>query len=222
MEAIRTLYLLFLADNKKERFDMILEPLQAITQLALISYCPNGSKLSISNNLLTIQIPSWSQGVMRTYNHDKKDDLFFLFSVISRFNKFYSYLSERNDETSGLFLLLIELSKIGIDSIIQTYSRGENAHLLHTLRMYRTLLDKPDAFTIKPSTNANEPREDIDDVFIRITELYTDEHLKIIYNIFCLIKSNPEDYDTYMNALNYAMNPVNKKIKKWINDNIVF
>ena len=45
MEAIRTLYLLFFADNKKERFDMILEPLQAITQLALISYCPNGSKL---------------------------------------------------------------------------------------------------------------------------------------------------------------------------------
>ena len=180
MEAIRTLYLLFMADKKKERFDMILEPLQAITQLALISYCPNGSKLSISNNLLTIQIPSWSQGVMRTYNHDKKDDLFFLFSVISRFNKFYSYLSDKNDETSGLFLLLIELSKIGIDSIIQTYSRGENAHLLHTLRMYRTLLDNPDAFSIKPSNTVNEKnetREDIDDVFIRITELYSNEHL---------------------------------------------
>lgn len=222
MEAVRTLYLLFMADNKKERFDMILEPLQAITQLALISYCPNGSKLSISNNLLTIQIPSWSQGVMRTYNHDKKDDLFFLFSVISRFNKFYSYLCDENIETSNLFKLLIELSKVGIDSIIQTYSRAENAHLLHTLRMYRTLLDKPDAFSIKPSKSDNETQEDIDDVFIKITELYTNEHLQIIYNIFTLIKANPEDYDSYMKALNCAMEPVNRKIKKWINNNIVF
>jgi hypothetical protein len=226
MDALKTFYFLFLADKKKERFDMILEPLQAITQLALISFCPVGSKLSISNNLLTIQIPSWSQGVLRTYNHDKKDDLFFLFSVISRFNKFYAYLNSREDETSDLFDSLIDLSKAGIDSIIQTYSRGEHAHLLHTLKMYRALLDKPDAFSTDSSTNSSdkkgETQDNIDDVFIRITDLYSEEHLKIIYNIFCLIQENPEDYLTYMSALNSAMTPVNVNIKKWINDHIVF
>ena len=36
----------FIKNDKKERFDMILEPLQSIIQLALISYCPIGSKLS--------------------------------------------------------------------------------------------------------------------------------------------------------------------------------
>jgi len=228
MEALRTFYCLFMADKKKERFDMILEPLQAICQLAMISFCPVGSKLSISNNLLTIQIPSWSQGVMRTYNHDKKDDLFFLFSVISRFNKFYIYLNSKPDEVGDLFELLIELSKSGIDSIIQTYSRGENAHLLHTLKMYRTLLDKPDAFNIRQNSSStssqdkNDTHEDIDDVFVRITELYSEEHFKIIYNIFSLIQESPEDYLTYMNSLNNAMEPINRKIKKWINDNIVF
>ena len=226
MEAIKTFYYIFMADRKKERFDMILEPLQAITQLALISFCPIGSKLSISNNLLTIQIPSWGQGVMRTYNHDKKDDLFFLFSVISRFNKFYAYLNSKQDDIGDLFNLMIELSKLGIDSIIQTYSRGDNAHLLHTLKMYRTLLDRPDAFIPKVSLSGdndkNETQDDIDDVFIRITDIYSEEHFKIIYNIFSLIQDNPEDYLTYMNALNSVMEPVNRKIKKWINDNIVF
>ena len=91
MEALKSLYNLFYAD-KKERVEMVLEPLQAMTQLAIMTYCPVGSKLSISNNLLCIQIPSWSQSVTRSYNHDKKDDLFFLFSVINRFNSFYLFL----------------------------------------------------------------------------------------------------------------------------------
>ena len=46
----------FIKNDKKERFDMILEPLQSIIQLALISYCPIGSKLSIVNNILQIQL----------------------------------------------------------------------------------------------------------------------------------------------------------------------
>lgn len=140
----------FFKNDKKERFDMILEPLQAIIQLALMSYCPIGSKLSIVNNILQIQIPTWSQGVTRSLNQDKKDDLFFLFSVINRFNKFYSYMRKRGGELSELYNILNELCKKGIDRIIQTYSRGENnVHLLHTLKMYRTMLENPDFFIEK-------------------------------------------------------------------------
>lgn len=140
----------FFKNDKKERFDMILEPLQAIIQLALMSYCPIGSKLSIVNNILQIQIPTWTQGVTRSLNQDKKDDLFFLFSVINRFNKFYSYMRKRGGELSELYNILNELCKKGIDRIIQTYSRGENnVHLLHTLKMYRTMLENPDFFIEK-------------------------------------------------------------------------
>ena len=82
------------SEKKKERFDIILEPLQAVTQLALLSFCPKGSKLTIANNLLTIQEPSWVQGMWRSYNNDTKEDLFFLFNAIVRFNRFYSYLKQ--------------------------------------------------------------------------------------------------------------------------------
>ena len=40
---------------KKERSDMILEPLQVMIQLALLSYTPVGTKVSVSGNLLQIQ-----------------------------------------------------------------------------------------------------------------------------------------------------------------------
>ena len=52
MDKLLSFYNFFKADKKKERFDIILEPLQAITQLSLLAFCPYGSKLTISNNLL--------------------------------------------------------------------------------------------------------------------------------------------------------------------------
>ena len=241
MEALKSLYNLFYAD-KKERVEMVLEPLQAMTQLATMTYCPVGSKLSISNNLLCIQIPSWSQSVTRSYNHDKKDDLFFLFSVINRFNSFYLFLRNKQGKTSELFDILVEMSKSGLDKIIHTYSRGggDYTHLLQTLKMYRKMLERPDVFTEKSSSindkssgivNSehykekkieNEKDKNIDGIFVKISELYTEEHLSIIYNTLKLIKKHPEDCVTYMNGLNYIFTPINTEIKKWINEHLIF
>ena len=89
MDKLLSLYNFFKTDKRKERFDIILEPLQAITQLALMAFCPYGSKLTISNNLLFIQSANWGQGMLRSFNNDKRDDLFYLFNSIIRFNKFY-------------------------------------------------------------------------------------------------------------------------------------
>ena len=74
METIKILYNALISDRSKERFEMILEPLQAISQLAFLSYCPVGSKLSISDNVLYIQEPGWGQTISRSYYLDKKED----------------------------------------------------------------------------------------------------------------------------------------------------
>ena len=142
MEGIKIIYKTILNDSKrKERFEMILEPLQSIIQLALISFCPSGSKLSISNNLLLIQTPSWSQSFARSYNQDTRDDLIFLFSVINRFHKFYGELFTQTGELIELYSLLIRLCKKGIDKISQTYSNSLNGALFQTLKMYRIMID---------------------------------------------------------------------------------
>ena len=92
-------YNIIKSDKRKERFDIILEPLQAITQLSLIAFCPTGSKLTLNNNLLFIQTPNWRQGIIRSFQNDKRDDLFFLFNVINRFNKFYgNFTNDKNDK----------------------------------------------------------------------------------------------------------------------------
>ena len=80
--------------KKKERFEMILEPLQAILQLALLSFCPKGTKITINQNILQLQMPYYTQGILRWYQNDNKDDLFYLFYVCKRFSRFYGHLKQ--------------------------------------------------------------------------------------------------------------------------------
>ena len=75
--------------TRKERSDMILEPLQVMVQLALLSESPIGTKVSVSDNILQLHPPSWTQGVWRWYNSDGKDDLYYLFHAIRRYYKWY-------------------------------------------------------------------------------------------------------------------------------------
>ena len=215
-------------ERKKERFDIILEPLQAVTQLALISFCPKGSKLTISNNLLSIQEPTWFQGLLRSYNQDGKEDLFFLFNAIIRFNKFYIFLKRESDEFCDLFDLLIQLSKRGIDKLLQTYSAIEQPALLHTLQLYRVLLDKPNLLTdheeveINKRHGLNTTSNNMDDIFINIRNIYSSHEYIILYQSLILLEKNPEHYNTYLQGINTMFSPSYNKIQKWISDNIVF
>jgi hypothetical protein len=221
METIKMLYSTFTYDRTKERFEMILEPFQAMTQLALLSYYPCGSKISITNNILQIQEPFWTQGVIRKYNADKKDDLVFLFSVIKRFYHFYGFLLTKNNKTKQLFETIIELCKAGLDKLIQTYSKSDTANLTQTLKMYKALLDKPDAFNI-PLEDTNSDIKNVDDIFKQIVSLYDDSHYIIVLNTLMLLNKYPENYINYLNSINSLMENVNVNIRKWICDNIVF
>ena len=79
--------------QQKERQDMILEPLQVMIQLSLVSHCPLGTKVSISNNILHIQKPTVSQGIVRWWFGDNKDDLYYLLPFV--------------DSTYGIKLMVI-------------------------------------------------------------------------------------------------------------------
>lgn len=165
---IKLLYNTF-HNKKKERFDIILEPLQAITQLALLSFCPIGTKIAIQNNRIELQLPGYSQSFVRWYNNDNKEDLYYLFNACRRFTLFYGYLQnindyndyDENDEYIGeimvneyndsntilnnhdLYHLLIECAKEGFNRLSQTYGHIDKVSLLHTFQMYKVILDNP-------------------------------------------------------------------------------
>ena len=288
---IQLLYKTISGNKKKERFETILEPLQALIQIALLSYYPIGTKLTIQNNILYIQAPSYGQSVTRWYNNDTQEDLFYLFNIFCRFKKFYI---DVKTEHAQLFTLLIDMAKNGISNLIRTYNQTDKTHVLHTLQMYKNMLDgtihnsnhsnnsmaatvqlpllnnnnnhnnnhnkinnesekknkmsrgihrSPIPPILSQTENENEKEKEkekekemtsfsstvpasseieMDDIFIKISDLYNDEMFKIIYNIFIAMKSDETNYIDYANGLNAILHPINIKIKKWIDENIVF
>jgi hypothetical protein len=188
-----------------------------------------------------------------------------------------------------LYELLIELAKNGIGNLIRTYGQTEKIHILHTLQMYKNILEtdtemtkqnqRPDVYNheldnlivshashashashdsqdtqkdksnkkkvknqqvLRDDDNEEEHEPDtssqkntsklsetmstkkIDDVFIRITDMYSQEIYYIIYNTLILMEQNDNAYQTLIEGLNKILEPTNIKIKKWIDENIVF
>ena len=208
----------------------------------------------------------------RWYNNDKKEDVFYLYNVFSRFNKFYKTVlsgagaGTGTGENAALFALLNELAKTGINNLTRTYNQTDKIHILHTLHMYKGMLDNPELV----KRIANRPDDDdadcqlpsrvksptsspplrpmtamttmsagtaaattsvpidslvdtnVDLIFVKITDLYSQEDYTIIYHTLLKIQGDPQYYMNYIEGLNKILEPVNIRIKKWIDDNIVF
>ena len=266
----------------RERFETILEPLQALLQIGFLAFYTIGSKLAIHNNILTVQAPGYTQNVRRWYNNDKKEDVFYLYNVFSRFNKFYkTVLAGGGGENTALFTLLNELAKTGINNLIRTYNQTDKIHIIHTLQMYKGMLDNPELvrrlaktedgggggganidvdadvdgdgdlprqFPLKIRSPTSSPLlrpitagagagaamaatsvpndslvdTNVDIIFVKITDLYSQEDYTIIYHTLLKIQNDAQYYMNYVEGLNKILEPVNIRIKKWIDDNIVF
>ena len=154
MYSMMTAYNMFSKGKRKERFEIILEPLQAMIQISFLGFYPIGSKLNIHNNLLYIQAAGWSQPLSRAYYNDSKDDLFYLFNAVIRFNKFYKSMPEI--QNNSLFNLLKKLCIKGIDNLIVTYNQVDNPALLHTLRMYKMFLESDLNLNTNNTNNIDE------------------------------------------------------------------
>tara|TARA_A100001015_G_scaffold224965_1_gene253820 strand:- start:295 stop:915 length:621 start_codon:yes stop_codon:yes gene_type:complete len=200
--------------TKKERSDMILEPLQVMVQLSLLSYSPIGTKVSVSDNILHLHPPSWFQGAWRWYNSDGKDDLYYLFHAIRRYYKWYK------SEDNKIYNYILDRAIKGIEKLTTTYSSTEQTAITHTLSLYKNVLEleSPDLFKDPSKESIN-----IDTVFQNIKLIYNKEILKIIYNTLCILSSNDTTDDIkpfYIDGLLQILNPTNDVIRKWIREKL--
>ena len=192
----------------KDKIDFILEPMQVMVELSILSFLPAGTKISIHNNIVKLQPPTTVQGILRWYNNDSKDDLYYLFKAVLRYHKLYK---KQNRE---IFDQILSFAEKGIDQLSKTYAECNKNSILHTLGMYKSLI-KSD-----PTKFFNHDEEDI---FQGITKLYSIRQIKIIYNLLVLIdgEKNQSFKEEYIKSLQTFYNPINHKIKNWIQEKIV-
>jgi len=195
--------------KRKERSDMILEPFQVMVKLAILSNCPVGTKISVSDNILHVQKPTMIQGVVRWWNSDNKDDLYYLFHAIRRYYKWYK------SQNHKIYTYVLKNAILGINQLINTYSTCNRQSITHTLSLYKNILDleNPELFKDEEEDSAN-----IDNVFKNIKNIYDDKSLKIIYNMLHKIDdAETQDIkDIYINSLEIFLVPLDIEIKNWI------
>ena len=199
--------------NPKERSDMILEPLQVMIQLAILGFCNKGTKISISENILTLQRPTWIQGVWRWYGRDSKEDLYYLFHAIRRF---YLWYRDNDDEK---YYYILERAKTGIKKLIETYENTEKTSLIHTLSLYKNILDLENTDLFKSD---DDSVVSLDNVFINIMEVYNDKILLIVFSTLKLMEEDADKnrFNNYYVGLQNILNPTNIKIRSWIRENL--
>lgn len=173
------LYNNLLFHKNKDKLDMILEPLQSMIQLAILSVKPIGTKLAIQENILYIQEPSIIQPINRWYNSDKKDDLYFLFQVIKRFIKWYNPENPKKIISNELYNLICSMSLIGLDNLVKTYNNTDNNSIIQVLHLYKNLLEEPNSKELDKHSNE---KVNIDEVFENIISLYGTKNTHIIHD----------------------------------------
>lgn len=230
MNQITAAYSYLNSGKRKERFDVILEPLQAVSQLAYLKACPIGTKLSIENNLMFLQMPHWHQGLSRAWNKDKREDILLLFNAMQRFNKIYvadAGISGGNGKPSQykkLIDLVTKMAIAGIDNLLNTYSRVENTSIVQTLVMYKNILNYPDRFSSleEMRDGSGSAGRNIEEVFAQIRDNWTDNEMAILYHTLQLIDSDSVNAESYIAGINQIFQPLHARIRKWMSDNIVY
>jgi hypothetical protein len=206
------LFLDTLHSQPKEKQTTILEPIQSMIILSLLSYYPKGTKLSIYRNNLWLNESTLTQGVVRWYNQDSKDDIFLLFGVIKRFLIFKN--------AHGCYDILRKRTILGLQCLIDTYEVSDKDAIIQTLKHYQFILENYKIFQ-ETDMIANTPREKI---FQTINDIYDTKFYDFIENFFTLIEetNNTEAQKHYIESLLHFIKPKSEVIHRWIQENLTF
>jgi hypothetical protein len=204
----------FLKSYTKEKADMILEPMQVMIQLAILSYEPIGTKIHVYKNILSLQRPTYLQGIERWWNSDNKDDLYYLFHAIRRYYKWY-----KNNEYE-IYDYILKKAILGINRLIETYTKTDKISIRQTLSLYKNILDMEEPTLFK---DESEQTTSIDSVFSNVISLYDEEYLNAIYNILMMMEKNESKQNiltNYSDGLNTISIPMHTTIQSWIQTNL--
>lgn len=208
--------------NHKEQCDMILEPLQVMITLALLGFSPIGTKIYISQNTLYLHKPVFYQGIVRWWEGDSKDDLYYLFHAIRRYYKWYKKDVSVDDNSHKIYNFVLELAKVGLRNLIKTYQKSDKKSILHTLSLYSNILDLETPHLFDGTLNENSSSINIDQVFENVVKLYDRRILVAIFNLLRLIKSSTNENDVvlYIEGINKVLIPTQNLIRNWIQQNL--
>jgi hypothetical protein len=195
-----------ISDNKLIDFHLfILDPLSVIVKLAILSNKPVGTKLFISNNIVSFQEPGPFQAFCRYWFNTNKTDLQYLYNPIELACSFY--LSEDMTSKHSKLNDLFKCAQNGILKLMETYKQCSIIRLC--LNYYFTLISnylnglKVESLFRKDSLTPFYSVE----IVASLNKLWTCERIEIVLNLTTYLNNN-ETADSDVRSLENIINNI--------------
>ena len=183
---------LYYHTHKQSPNIQLLDPVSTVFKLALLKFKPNGTKISIKNNGISYNEPSYFQGIQRWASGDERNDLYKLYGPLRMFiqwHKDYEHLE-----------FLLSTLKNGIEKLQVTY---KNHHILiHTLEHYKTI-----SFDDNPKV-----------IYKRFETLWKKDEILMLTDM--IMKINDENHESMIKAIECILDGKNEEIYETVNEMI--
>ena len=183
----------FSKDKREKNF--ILEPLTVIFRLSLLQYKDRGTKVSIRDNSIHFQPPTYDQGLIRMMEGDTREDLHNLYHPLLKCIEWYSYES---------YQFIYDECIKGINILNGNYE--SNSTIKHTLNHYIDV--------IKNSDKSKEKVE-INPVIDSLKEIWTHSEIQSAISLLKLIHENV-NRDIYLDSLELILQNKEKFINEYL------
>lgn len=200
-----------LVGNKHRTKSNILDPVSTVIRISLLHYKQKGTKISISNNSIKYQEPSFIQGAIRWFNGDNRNDIHNLKYPFSLFVKWYcNEINDKHQLTEDDMKFLLDVCNIGLYSLKNNYENNGDI-ICDSLEHYSDIL------TSNISINNREENE----VYLNIKEMWTVDEIHIMCNLMREVeryKSEEIQFNSYMDSIEKILIAKDNLIHKFIDD----
>ena len=185
--------------------NMLLEPLSCIFRMVLLNYKGEGVKISIVNNSIQYNEPSYYQGLFRSVNGDTREDLHNLYNPFLKAFEWYSV--KENEKFKYFYQKCME----GITKLLKSYDKGSIIHytLTHYCKMVKDVIEGKE---IDIEGEEESPLLDNFQYF------WKKEEITILYRILNYLDTCEDEVEkeTYLATVNDILTMKEKKVYDYI------
>ena len=190
--------------NNNNNKNLILEPLCTLVKLILLSYKPDGTKISIYNNTIQFHEPSMIQGFLRIWTGDCREDLHNLYNPIV---KVLEYCDRENIKHIYLLKKCVE----GLNIVLKVYD--SNTIINHTLLHYINIIEKYINSNILDNSLQKNPSPLIDG----LKTFWNEKEIDLIYSMLIHIDDKKDlEKNVYLKNIEDIITFKEKEVYEYI------
>ena len=166
--------------------NFIIDPFTCMVRLAVLSFKPVGTKISIFDNMIKYNDPSLFQGTIRWSNGDNRNDLHNLYGPIKKAIKW-------DDLTDQVIYSIFSCSCTGINILKSSYIN--NSTIYHSLVLYEKIITES-LKGIKPKESDDD--DDKNKIYTELKNLWNDNEIEIINNLIKEMKKKDKKEQQFL------------------------